>query len=161
MDFLMIFVTLGTNDKSFERLLKVIEQAIKDGVIQDRVIAQTGYTKFQSDVMEVFESISHDDFSKYLEEADIVITHGGVGTIMTALEQHKKILGAARLQEYGEHVNDHQIQILEQFDHDGYLIYMKDLNQFATYYQRIQDFKPNTFVHNTDVLIQYIEDFIG
>lgn len=90
MDILMIFVTLGTNDKQFVRLLDAVEKAIEDKVIHDRVVVQSGFTKYESKNMEIFDSMDRDKFSSFMNEADLIITHGGVGTIMTALQERKR-----------------------------------------------------------------------
>ena len=63
----MIFVTLGTQDKSFKRLLQAIEKKIKVGKIKDKVIVQAGYTKFQSKYMEVFDLVPMDKFNEYIK----------------------------------------------------------------------------------------------
>lgn len=156
----MILVTLGTNDKRFDRLLKAVEDAIRSGAITDRVIAQAGFTKYESDVMEVTDYFDQDTFDRYLEEADLIITHGGAGTILTALKKGKKILGAARLQAYHEHVNDHQKQLLQSFAEQGYLIYMEDLQDIRPYLKKAETFTPRPFVSNTANLIQLIRDWI-
>lgn len=156
----MILVTLGTQDKSFHRLLEAIEKQIEQGLIQDKVIVQAGYTKFESKHMEIFDYIDRDEFAKLLLEADYIITHGGVGTIMTALKSGKRVIGAARLAQFGEHHNDHQTQILESFDEQGYLIYAKDLEHLDEYIKRSNTFKPKTLVSNTDSFIKLIEDFM-
>ena len=82
MDLLMILVTLGTQDKSFERLLKAIDKEIEKGNIKDKVIVQAGYTKYESPNMEIFDLIPNDEFDKLVSEADLIIPHGGVGSIL-------------------------------------------------------------------------------
>ena len=144
----MIFVTLGTQDKTFSRLLKSIEKSIKKGTITDKVIVQSGSTKFKSNLMEVYDFLDMEKFKKYLMDADLIITHGGVGTILEGLKNNKKIIGCARLEKYGEHVNDHQVQLLERFSEDGYIIYAEDLNKFDEYYNRIKDFSPKKYKSN-------------
>lgn len=157
----MILVTIGTNDKRFDRLLKTVEQAVKAGVIRDQVVVQAGFTAYESSCMEVHDYFDQETFDRMLDEADLVITHGGVGTIMTALKKGKVILAAARLQKYHEHVNDHQIQLLESFDEKGYLIYMRDLEQFSVYYERAKEFRPMPYVSNTANMIGYLENWIA
>ena len=161
MDFLMLFVTLGTNDKSFVRLLDAVEACIKDGTIQEEVVVQAGYTKFSSSLMRVEASYPQDEFEALLKEARIIITHGGVGTIMTALKLHKPIIGVARLAKYQEHVNDHQIQLLESFEQEGYLIYVKDLEELGEAIKKAKDFTPAMYTSNTNALIAYIENWIS
>ena len=72
----MIFVCLGTNDKSFERLLKEIDKQIELGNINDRVVVQSGYTKYESNNMEIVDLMSIEEFNKNISDCDILITHG-------------------------------------------------------------------------------------
>ena len=156
----MILVTLGTNDKQFTRLLKAVESMILQGVIEEEVIVQAGFTTYQSDVMKVVPYLDRNEFNTYLQTADLVICHGGVGTIMTALQNNRKVLAAARLACYAEHVNDHQIQILEAFEERGLLIYMKDLEHMETYLEQAKTFTPATFTSNTDHMVELLEAWI-
>ena len=104
----MILVTLGTQDKSFKRLLKAVEKEKINGNIKEKVVVQAGYTKYKSDVMEIFDTIPKDEFEEYMSKASLVITHGGVGSILTALDNNKKVIAVPRLKEYKEHNNNHQ-----------------------------------------------------
>ncbi|MCI6271548.1 MAG: hypothetical protein MR601_01230 [Erysipelotrichaceae bacterium] len=157
----MILVTLGTQDKEFVRLLNAVEKAILEKEITDDVIVQAGFTNFKSQNMKVFDYIDIDLFNKYVDEASLIITHGGVGTIMNALSKGKKIIGAARLAKYGEHHNDHQIEILENFDENGYLIYAKELDDFGKYIKNIKTFTPKQYKSNTENMINLIRNYIN
>lgn len=157
----MIFVTLGTQDKGFPRLLKCIEKSIKNGTIKDKVIVQAGSTEFKSSVMEIKSFMDRDEFKNYLLKADIIITHGGVGTILEALKNHKKVIGCARLAKYQEHVNDHQVQLLERFDEDGYIIYASDLDKFDEYYKKITKFKPKEYKANQANFNKKLDEYIS
>ena len=156
----MILVSLGTQDKSFARLLKVIDEAVEKGIIKDKVVVQAGYTAYNSKNMEIFDYLSIDEFNNLLDKCDLLISHGGVGTIMSALSENKKIIGCARLEKYKEHTNDHQTQILEEFDREGYLIYAKDLDKFCEYYKRAESFTPKKYISNTQNMINLIDDYI-
>ena len=61
----MIFVTLGTQDKEFKRLLNDIQECINKGIIKENVIVQAGYTKYDSKNMEIFDLLDKDEFDKY------------------------------------------------------------------------------------------------
>ena len=98
----MILVSLGTQDRQFTRLLEAVEKQIQLGNIKEKVIVQAGETKYESDCMEIFDLIPSKEFLKLLEECSLLITHGGVGTIIDGLHHHKKIIAAARLCEFGE-----------------------------------------------------------
>ena len=118
----MILVMLGTQNNSFHRLLEKIEELIKDNIIKDEVVVQAGYTKFKSDYMQIFDMIPREELEEYQKQADLIITHGGVGSIITSLKLGKKVIAVPRLHEHGEHVNNHQIEIVELFDKKGYII---------------------------------------
>ena len=64
----MILVTLGTQDKSFVRLLKAIDREIKKGNIKEKVIVQAGYTKYNSKNMEIFDLTTPDEIDKWIKE---------------------------------------------------------------------------------------------
>ncbi|MBQ9328268.1 MAG: hypothetical protein IJ225_07000 [Solobacterium sp.] len=156
----MILVILGTNDKPFVRLIQAVEQAVKSGAIQEEVIVQSGFTRYESDVLNIIPYIDREEFAAKLAQADLVITHGGAGTILTALRQGKVVLAGARKQAYGEHVNDHQTQLLEAFESSGYLIYMKDLNDITPYLEQAKSFIPKAYESSRDGMVRLIEDWI-
>ena len=156
----MILVTLGTNDKKFTRLLDAVEQSIHEGAITGKEVVQAGFTEYESSDMEVIAYIDQQKFAEYMNQADLIITHGGVGTIMTALREKKKILAAARLAKYHEHVNDHQTQLLESFEQAGYLIYMRDLTDIRPYLKQAETFEPKPYVSQRDHMVSLIENWI-
>ena len=118
----MILITLGTQDKQFTRLLDMVQKEIDKGNINDKVIVQAGHTKYNSKDMEIFDLIDREKFSELISKCDILITHGGVGSIITGLQNNKKVIVAPRLAKYDEHMNDHQIQITDNFSKAGYIL---------------------------------------
>jgi len=157
---LLILVTLGTQDKGFERLLKAIDREIERGVIEERVIVQAGVTKYESKYMEIFDLIPADEFEKLIKKCDLLITHGGVGSILAGVNHNKKVIAAARLSKYNEHVNDHQLQIIEKFSKDKYILALKDFEKLGKLIEKAKDFKPKKFESNTTNMINMIEDYI-
>ena len=156
----MILVTLGTQDKEFTRLLKVIDKEIENKNINDKVIVQAGFTKYESNNMEIFDLIPGDELDKLVKECDILITHGGVGSILSGLKNNKKIIAAARLSKYGEHTNDHQIQIIKEFVDRGYILELDDFNKLGDIIKNINSFKPNKFKSNNKIFTKNIENYI-
>lgn len=156
----MILVTLGTQDKTFDRLLKAIDKQIKKGKIKDRVVVQAGFTKYESDNMEIFDLISMKTFDKLMDEADLVITHGGVGSILSAIRKDKKVIAIPRLSKYKEHTNDHQKQIVEEFVNKQYILTCNDLNKIDLVIEESKNFKPNKYKSNNSTMIKMIENFI-
>lgn len=154
----MILVTLGTQDKKFYRLLKLIDNAIDNGLIKDEVIVQAGCScDYKSSNMKIFDLIEIDKFSKMINKADLIISHGGVGSIISGLKANKKIIAVPRLSKYKEHVNDHQLQIVSSFTDKGYILSCGDLDNFNEVLRKIEDFKPKKYVSNTLNMVKIIE----
>ncbi|MBR6690041.1 MAG: hypothetical protein IKL65_01760 [Bacilli bacterium] len=158
----MILVTLGTQDKKFTRLLEAVQKQIDCGNIKEEVIVQAGCTSdFKSKDMKIFDLIPMEKFDELISECNILITHGGVGSIITGLKADKKVIAAARLKEFGEHTNDHQLQIIESFSKKGHIIALDDFNSLDKKLKETKTFKPKKYKSNTNKFIKLIEKEIG
>ena len=156
----MILVTLGTQDKPFNRLLEEIERQIEKGNIKDEVIVQAGCTKFKSKYMKIFDLLPTSEFNKLIKKCDLLITHGGVGSIIEGLKNGKKIIGVARLKKYKEHTNDHQIQLINNFTEEGYIIGLTEFETLDDALKKVKSFKPKKVEKKEHKMIKIIEDFI-
>ena len=156
----MIFVTLGTQDKSFKRLLEAIDKQIDLGNIKDKIVVQAGYTKYNSNNMEIFDYISMEKFNDLMKACDILITHGGVGSINEGLKNNKKIIACARLKKFGEHTNDHQKEIIEEFSKEGYIVPLDDFDKLDIVLEKIKTFKPKEYKSNTVNMIKLLNNYI-
>lgn len=140
----MILVLLGTQNNSFHRLLEEIEKNIDAGNITDKVVVQAGFTKYESTKMEIFDMIPQEELDNLIKEANLVITHGGVGSIMSAVKQGKKVIAVPRLKKYGEHVNDHQLEIIETFKKQGIIIGINNVEDLVQALKDAETFKVST-----------------
>lgn len=156
----MILVTLGTQDKEFPRLIQAVEKQIELGNIKDEVIVQAGSTKYESDKMKIVDYIPIKEFSSLLEQADFIITHAGVGSIIEGLKNNKKVIVVARKKEYGEHVNDHQEQILENFGEQGYIIPVYNLEDLNKALEKVETFELKEFKGNNINFLNKLEQEI-
>ncbi len=156
----MILVILGTQDMSFKRLLKMIENEIKENNIKDKVIVQAGQTKFTSKYMEILDLISPSKFNKLIKEADLIITHGGVGSIITGLKENKKVIAVPRLSKYKEHENDHQKQIVNEFTKMGYILSANNKKELEKALSDVKNFKPKEYKSNNNKMVKLIENYI-
>ena len=157
----MILVTLGTQDKKFYRLLDAIQKQIDNNIIKDKVVVQAGCSSdFKSKEMEIFDLIPLDKFDELISECDLLITHGGVGSIISGLKNNKKVIAAARLKKYREHTNDHQLQIIENFSKEGYLLSLDDFDKLGDLIEKSKNFKPKKYKSNTNKFINLIDSEI-
>ena len=156
----MILVLLGTQNNSFHRLLEEIDKNIEDGTISEEVIVQAGYTKFNSKNMKIFDLIPKEKLEELQENASLIITHGGVGSIVSSIEKNKKVIAVPRLHEYGEHVNNHQKEIVMDFDKKGYIIGIEKVEDLKQALDKAKEFVPVKYVHNNEKMLKIIEDFI-
>ena len=156
----MILVLLGTQNNSFHRLLEEIQKNIDNGTIQEEVIVQKGYTRFESKKMKLYNQLPSDEIEKLIEKADLVITHGGVGSIITAIQKKKKVIAVPRLKKYSEHVNDHQLDIVKSFNEMKYIIGLESVKELETALKKVREFEPKAYIKNTGNILKIIEDFI-
>jgi len=97
-----IFVTVGTRDEPFTRLLRAVEDLVKKGCIKEKVIIQAGYTKFTSDCVEVFDFCSPEAIDKFILNAKYVITQESAGIGTQCLKHRTKFIVMPRDYQYGE-----------------------------------------------------------
>ena len=156
----MILVLLGTQNNSFYRLLEEIDKNIEDGTIKEKVIVQSGFTRYKSSNMEIFDLIPLEELDNLIDEANLIITHGGVGSIIDSLKRGKKIIAVPRLKEHKEHVNNHQIEIIQEFAKKKFLLGIQDTTELKDALIESKDFIPNKYESNTDNIINIIDKFI-
>ena len=156
----MILVLLGTQNNSFHRLLEKIDDLINKKIIKEEVIVQAGYTKYDTKNMKILDFVTSNQLEKMQKEARIIITHGGVGSIITSLKMGKKVIGVPRLHQYSEHVNDHQRQIVELFSQKGYIIGVLNLDDMEKALKEIETFEPKKYEKDNRKMLKLIEDFI-
>lgn len=157
----MIFVTLGTQDKTFVRLLESIQKQIDNGNLKGQeIVVQAGCTKFQSADMKIFDLVDNDAFHEYINECDLLICHGGVGSILTGLKARKKVIAAPRLKKYKEHTNDHQLQIVSTFSNEGYILALEDFDSLNLLLEKAKTFKPKKFKSNANNFRNSLKKYI-
>ena len=152
----MIFIALGTQDKPFVRLLKLAESLNT----KEEIIVQSGYTKYSSNKMTIYDYLDKEDYYNYINKASFVICHGGVGTILSCFASKKKVIVVPRLKKYGEHQNDHQLQVASIFAKNGNILLYKDGDDFNKLVKKVKGFKPKKYVSNNDNFISKLKDYL-
>ena len=156
----MIFVTIGSQKFQFNRLLKAVDRLIEEKEILEDVFAQIGYSDYQPKYYPYRNFLDRDEFSEILSKASIVITHGGTGSIIGALKKKKKIIAVPRLAKFDEHIDDHQLQLVEQFEKQNLVNCCYDCSKLKSNIAYVKNHHFNTYNSNTKNYIDIIDDYL-
>lgn len=144
----MIFVILGTQKNQFPRMLKMVDELVVNGDVKERVIAQIGYTDYKTENFQCFTMVNEEEFQQYVADASVIITHSGSGALFSAIKKQKKIIAVARLQKYGEMVDDHQTELVNKLTEEGYIL--DGTYSLKEAWDKLGNFKPRQYdFHNT------------
>ncbi len=157
----MIFVCVGSREYQFNRLLKKIDELIEEGLITEPVFAQIGQSDYLPKYYKYKRFLSVDEFKKCQEETDIIISHGGTGALVGALKLGKKVIAVPRLAKYGEHIDDHQIQISTVLENEGYLKTVLDTDQLFNVIEELKSYPISRKFENNSQVLNLIKNFIS
>ena len=128
----MIFVTVGTHEQPFNRLIQKVDELKRDGVIQEEVIIQTGYSTYEPIHCQWSKMIPYQDMLKKVKEAHIVITHGGPSSFIMPLQHGKTPIVVPRQCQFNEHVNNHQLEFARNVvERMGNIISVEDISELG------------------------------
>lgn len=155
----MIFVTVGTHEQQFNRLIQEIDNLKRDEIITEDVFIQTGYSTYEPKYCEWKKLLAYNEMMTMYEKANIIITHGGPASFMKALEFKKIPIVVPRQEKYGEHINNHQVEFVnlvrKQFNNILEIENIDDLSQtIINYKSLVNDKKDKNIIHNNDFNIQ-------
>ena len=156
----MIFVTLGSQKFQFDRLLLAMDQIAQRGT-KHEIFAQTGASTYVPVNFSCKAFLDADQYADAMQRADIIITHGGTGAIISAVKRGKKVIAVPRLACHGEHVDDHQLQIIRSFTELGFILPCEDLSELE---QKLEDIEHMTFCSyqsNTQTIVDSIDAYIS
>ena len=156
----MIFVTVGTHEQPFDRLLKCIDKMVEEGKIKEEVIIQKGYTDYEPKNCKSSKLIPYEEMQENIKSARIVVTHGGPASFLDPLKFGKIPVVVPRKKEYNEHVNNHQKEIIEKFNKNKNIIGIQSVKELEGAIKRIKNFEPKPYEENNQKLLKIIEDFI-
>lgn len=156
----MIFITLGSQKFQFNRLLKEIDRLVENDTIKDEIFAQIGYSDYKPKNYNYKLFLDRNEFSEIMDKCDKVITHGGTGAIIGAIKNDKKVIAVPRLRKFGEHVDDHQLQIIKEFVDMGIIEGCFNESELEQVYVKVQCTDYNKYESNTETIIRNIEKFL-
>ena len=156
-----IFITLGSQKFQFNRLLIAVDKLCDKKVISgEDVFAQTGYSDYVPRNYRYNNFLDREEFSVEMGNADIVITHGGTGAIIGAVKKGKKVIAVPRRAKYGEHVDDHQLQLVGQFKELDLICECDDAEKIGEALENVKNTTYKSYVSNTKTIVESIEQYI-
>lgn len=157
----MILVTLGTQKFQMNRLVEAVDKLAKD--IDEEVFVQKGNSSYVPQNCEYADFVDRDKFKNMIENCSVLVTHSGVGSIMTGINANRPVVVVPRLAKYNEHVDDHQKQIAEAFASKKCVLYCKSLKKLPQIIEeaRTYDFAPYEVKGGRieDIILNYIDIF--
>lgn len=128
----MIFVTVGTHEQNFNRLIKKIDELKSNDIIEEDVFIQIGYSDYIPKYCKYKKMVGYSEMDSMCEKASVIITHGGPGSIMQAWKYGKKPIVVPRNPKYDEHVDEHQILFTRKIFKTNKIIPVYDINELET-----------------------------
>lgn len=152
----MIFVTLGTQQIPFTRIMQMLEQLIIQKQIHDEVVVQAGYTDYETKNFKCVKFLKEEEFQEYIAKASIIITHAGSGALFSSIKSGKKVIAVARLCKYGEMIDDHQTELTHKLAEEGYIL--DGTKSIIDAWKNIENFEPrkNDFVCTISEVLESI-----
>lgn len=156
-----IFVTLGTQKFQFDRLLKKLDELIvQEKIKKEDLIVQCVYSEYQPQNFEMFAMKPQNEIEDIMKDVDLVITHSGTGSIITSLKLEKKIIIVPRLKKYGEHVDDHQVELADVFKEKVNVIVVNDMDKLNDAIEESKTHKFGKWESNNKEMINSIDKSI-
>jgi len=154
-----VFVSVGTHPQQFDRLLKELDLLLESGKLKAEVFAQTGNSGYEPKGFEWKKFVAEPRYSKRFAWADVVVSHGGAGTIINALRQGKKLVVVPRLEKFGEHTNDHQLDLAKALEKQGKCLAVYDIGDLGKVLAKAAVFRP-AIASNREGLVKKIREFL-
>ncbi len=143
-----VLITVGTHGP-FDRLIQEVERLLTAGKITGPVVAQVGPGGYQSSAFRCFECCHQAEMERLLQQSHLLITHAGTGSILSGLKADCKVIAITRQARFGEHYDDHQLEILEEMQIRGAILGGKDPSALSGLLEQLAEFTPREVVIST------------
>ena len=157
----MIFIASGTQKFQFNRLLRLVDELVAKKQITEEVFAQTGNSDYKPQNYKVERFLSKEEFENMIKRCDVLLTHGGVATITTGLKYEKKVIVVPRLAKYGEHVDDHQVQIAEAFSKKNLVMMYLEEDNLADLLSKVKKHDFFKYISKREQMIETIRAYLN
>lgn len=156
----LLFVTVGSQKFQFDRLLRAVDALVASGAVEGGAFAQTGACSYipKSFPSEAF--VDRERFGELMDGSDVVVTHGGTGAIIGAVKRGKCVIAVPRLARFGEHVDDHQVEIVRQFGEMGLIEPCYDAEGLPEAYEHTRSCEYQRFSSNSERFLSDLASYI-
>lgn len=128
---ILIFVTTGSRKFQFDRLIKKLDELIEERKLTEEIFAQIAETQYIPKNFRYKRYLNPDEFKQKQHNASLIISHAGTGALISALKMNKQVIAVPRYARFNEHSDDHQIQISEMLEKEGYLRVVYDIGDLG------------------------------
>ncbi len=156
----MIFATVGTHNQGFPRFVKKMDEVAKS--IDEEIVIQIGCTKYTPKNCKYFDYLDQYDFSKLCKSSSLIVTHGGIGSIMSSLKLGKPTIVVPRQKKFNEHTNDHQLQITKELEKQKRIVAVYNIERldYAIKKAKKMKIKKNKGENRIkDIISEFIDDY--
>ena len=161
----MIFVTVGTHEQPFNRLIECVDKLVEQGIIKEEVIVQTGFSTYEPKYCKWKKMFPYQKMVENVEKARIIITHGGPSTFIMPLQIGKVPIVVPRQKKFDEHVNDHQVEFCRQVsERIGTIVFVEDietLGDVITNYDQIVAGMGRSMISNNAKFNEELEKLVN
>jgi UDP-N-acetylglucosamine transferase subunit ALG13 len=155
----LIFVTVGTPIHDFSRLVKAVDDLVASKKIKEKVVVQLGYTKYIPKNCEWFRFAKPEKIEELSKTCRIYISHSGIGSLMIPLEYRKPVIAVPRLREFGEHIDNHQLQIAKEMEKEGRIVALYNVDKLEDAIRKASVMKIK-YSKRESKIIKIIEKFL-
>ncbi len=156
----MIFVTVGSQNFQFDRLLRALDNLIGGSELSEEIFAQIGVSNYKPVHYPYKEFLNREDFIEWIDKSDVVITHGGTGTIISSIKRGKKVIAVPRMSRYREHVDNHQLQLIREFSKMGLIYECQNCDELMQAVSCVKSIEFRKYESHTEDFIKSIDAYI-
>lgn len=159
----MIFVTVGTHEQQFDRLIKAVDRLVEERDLDEPVFMQTGYCTYVPKCCEWARFVPALEMRSHMEKADIVVTHGGPSSFIEAIAAGKCPVVVPRRLEFGEHINDHQVSFVHKVaERNNAIVPVYEIDQLSNSIKRARKLSINNagYMSHNEIFCNKLMDMI-
>lgn len=156
-----LFAILGTQKFPFNRLIKALDELVEKGIyLPGEICIQSAYYDYVPQKTKYCKLLPPAEFISLIKETPVIITHAGVNSILTCMQQNKHFLIVPRLKQYGEHVDNHQNEIAQVMKEQFNVLVLEDITNLTDYIQMASTHVYRPWKHNNKELLASLIEYL-